>query len=147
MLIKTLNYNTPPCCGQITLSNFDEICPLATPNQIFTISMHTPSLVKIYCIYSSYHPETKIWGCLGQITPLKFDEICPLAILNQIFTISMHIPSLVKNPLIFTQAIIRKPKYGRIWKITLKIDEICPLAVPNQTSSISMHIPSLVKIH
>ena len=27
---------------------FDEICPLAIPNQISTISMHIPSLVKIH---------------------------------------------------------------------------------------------------
>ena len=33
---------------QITLSKIDEICPLTSPNQISTISMHTPSLVKIY---------------------------------------------------------------------------------------------------
>ena len=46
--IKTLNYNTPPlsCRGQITLSNIDEICPLAIPNQISLILMHVPSLVK-----------------------------------------------------------------------------------------------------
>ena len=43
-----LNYKTPPF-GQIhiTLSKFDEICPLAIPDQISTISMHIPSLVKI----------------------------------------------------------------------------------------------------
>ena len=33
---------------QITPSKFDEIRPLAIPNQISTISMHTPSLVKIH---------------------------------------------------------------------------------------------------
>ena len=36
------------CRGQITLSNIDEICPLAIPDQISTISMHIPSLVKIH---------------------------------------------------------------------------------------------------
>ena len=35
------------CRGQITLSKTDEICPLASPNQISLISMHVPSLVKI----------------------------------------------------------------------------------------------------
>ena len=34
--------------GQITLSKIDEICPLKIPNQILTITRHTPSLVKIY---------------------------------------------------------------------------------------------------
>ena len=36
------------CLGQITPSKIDEICPLAIPNQISTISMPTPSLVKIH---------------------------------------------------------------------------------------------------
>ena len=36
------------CLRQITPSKFDEICPLAIPNQISTISMHIPSLVKIH---------------------------------------------------------------------------------------------------
>ena len=41
------NDNSQPlsCRGQIV--KIDEICPLAIPNQISTISMHTPSLVKI----------------------------------------------------------------------------------------------------
>ena len=43
------NYNTPPllCCGQITLSNIDEIWPLGIPNKISFISMHVPSMEKI----------------------------------------------------------------------------------------------------
>ena len=96
--IKMLIYNTPllSCCGQITLSNIDKICPLAIPNQISLISMHVPSLVKIPWHLLSYRPETKIWVCLGQRTTSKLDEICPLAIPNQISTISMHILSLVK---------------------------------------------------
>ena len=44
-----LNYNPSLllCGGQITLSNIQEICPLAIQNQISFISMHVPSLVKI----------------------------------------------------------------------------------------------------
>ena len=42
-------------------------------NQILIISMHIASLVKGLVIYSSYHPETKIWARLGQITPYRFD--------------------------------------------------------------------------
>ena len=98
--IKTWIDNTPPlsCGGQITLSKVDVICLNAIPNQISTISMHIPSLVKIFWIdiYSSYHLEIKIQSCGRQITLSKIDEICPLAIPNQISTISMHIPSLVK---------------------------------------------------
>ena len=46
---------------QISLSKIDKICPLTIPNQISTISMHTPSLVKSIDIYSNYRPATKIW--------------------------------------------------------------------------------------
>ena len=35
------------CGGQVTPSKIDKICPLAVLNQIFTISMHIPSLMKI----------------------------------------------------------------------------------------------------
>ena len=36
------------CLWQITPSKFDKICPLAIPNQISTVLMHIPSLVKIH---------------------------------------------------------------------------------------------------
>ena len=36
------------CLRLITLSKFDEICPLTVPNQIFTISIHIPNLAKIH---------------------------------------------------------------------------------------------------
>ena len=54
-----------------------------------------------------------------------------------------------ENPLLFTQVIVQKRKYGRgSGQITpSKIEEICPLAIPNQISTISMHTPSLMKIH
>ena len=48
---------------------FDEICPLAFPNQISLMSIYIASFVKILVIYLSYCPETKIWTYLGQITP------------------------------------------------------------------------------
>ena len=35
------------CCRQTTLSTIDEICQLAIPKQIYTISMQIPSLMKI----------------------------------------------------------------------------------------------------
>ena len=76
-------------------------------------------------------------------SPSKFDEIRPLAIQNQIRNIYAH-TKFGGNPLMFTQVIIRKLKYGHVWWITsLKFDEICPLAIPNQISPIL----SLVKTH
>ena len=100
--------NTPPlsCCGQITLLKVDVFCPFEIPNQISTISMHMPSLVKIHCYLlrlSSVNENTNVWqadNCQ------KIDEICPLAIPDQISTISMHTPSFVKLGLMFTQVII-----------------------------------------
>ena len=55
---------------------------------------------------------------------------------------------LDENPLLFTQVIIQKRKYGHVSGSLLrkKFDEICPLAIPNQISLMSMIIASLVKI-
>ena len=60
------NDNIPPllCGGQTTLSKIDEICPLPIPNQISIISMHTPSLLKIYWYLlksSSKNENTDVW--------------------------------------------------------------------------------------
>ena len=92
---------------QITLSKIDKVCPLAIPNQIPTISMHIPSLVKIHWYLLKYK---KILICLWQITLSKIDKVCPLAIPNQIPTISMHIPSLAKIHW-YLLVIIQKQKY------------------------------------
>ena len=47
---KAWNDNTTPLsyCGQITLSEFDNICQLAIPQQISSRSVHSTSLVKIH---------------------------------------------------------------------------------------------------
>ena len=50
--------------GQIILSKTDEICGLATPNQISIISMHLPSLVKTdrYLLkLSTENNNTNVW--------------------------------------------------------------------------------------
>ena len=61
MWIKTL-FNTPPF-KQITLSKFDEICPLAIPNQISTVSIHIPTLVKIHWCLQVIIRKRKMDGC------------------------------------------------------------------------------------
>ena len=101
-------------------------------------------------IYSSYHPETKIWACLGQITPSQIDEICPLAIPNQISAPQYQCTYQVwwKSLVIYSSYSPETKIWACLGQITpSKIEEICPLAIPNQISTISMHIPSLVKIH
>ena len=108
-----LNYNPPPllCGGHITLSNIDEICPLAIPIQNSIISMHIPSLVKIH------------W-CIFKIS-VKYWRNLPISNPNPELNNIIHIPSLVTI-------------HWRILKITLSnIDEICPLAIPIQNSIIS----------
>ena len=61
-------------------------------------------------VYSSYHPETKIWACLRQITPSKIDEICPISNPKpDLHNINAY-TKFGENPLMFTQVIIRKRK-------------------------------------
>ena len=81
------NDNTLPlsCRGKITMSNIDEICPLAIPNQISTISMHIPSLVKIHwCLLKlSSGNGKRIDGCktdgrTDRHTDVQRETIIPL---------------------------------------------------------------------
>ena len=136
------------CCGQITLSEIDEICPLAIPKQISTVSMHIPSLAKVY-----WYLLLKLWSGNENTdvsradNSIKTDKFCPSAILNQIATISMHIPHLVKIHWYLPTLSSGHENMDVHGQITVKIYEICPLAIPNLIFTISMHIPSLVKIY
>ena len=117
--IKTLNYNTKPllCCGQITLSNIDEMYPLAIPNKISLISMHIPSLVKIPCHkYSSYCPETKNMGVSRADNSIQIWQNLPISDPKpDLYNINAH-TKFGENPLMFTQVIIQKQKrkYGHV---------------------------------
>ena len=77
-------------CGQITLSKIDKICLIAIPNQISTISMCIPNLVKIH------RHLLKLSSRNENMDVSNISEILPSPIPNQISTISMHTPSLVK---------------------------------------------------
>ena len=103
------------CLGQITSSKFEEICRLAIPIQIFTITMHIPSLVKIHRRLLKLSSGNENMGVYLADNSVKIWQICPLAIPNQISIISMHIPNLVKIHLMFTQVIIRKRKQTDGW--------------------------------
>ena len=46
--------------GRLTPSKIDEICPSAIPNQIYTISMHIPSLVKIHSCLLKLSPQNEM---------------------------------------------------------------------------------------
>ena len=113
---ETLNSNAPPlsCRGQITLSNIGEICPLAIPNQISFISMLVPGLVKIPCHLLKLSPGNEKYGRLGQIT-VKIWRNLPISNTKaDLHDINTH-TKFGENPLMFTQIIIRKWKYGRVF--------------------------------
>ena len=74
--IQMWNDNIPSllCQGQITLSKIDEICPLAIQNQISTISMHIPSLVRIHWLFLVIIWKRK-YGCvLGKFKNLPISN-------------------------------------------------------------------------
>ena len=77
----------PMCHGQTTLSNIEEICWLAIPKQISTISIHIESFLKNPLTVTSYHPQTKVQTFWAD-NSAKFCE----------------------NPLIFTEVIVQKQK-------------------------------------
>ena len=84
------------CREQITLSKIKEICTLALPNKISTITLHIQSLVKIYWYFLKLSSGNENIILSRADNTIRIDEICPLAIPNQISTISMHTPTLVK---------------------------------------------------
>ena len=55
------------CGGHVNLSKIEEICPLAIPNRISTISMHTP-FGENPMMFTRYRPETKYGQTEGRTT-------------------------------------------------------------------------------
>ena len=113
---QTLNYNTPSLSRhrQITMSNTDEICPLVTPNKISFISMHVPSLVKIPWHLLKLSSGIENMGVSRADNSVKIWR--NLAISNpkpDLHSIIAH-TKFGGNPLMFSQVIIRKRKYGRV---------------------------------
>ena len=114
--IKTLNYNTTllSCRRQITLSNIDEICPLLIPNQISFISMHVPSLVKIPWHLLKLLSGNQNMGVSWADNYVKIWKNLRISIPKpDLNNISVY-TKFGENPLMFTQVIIRKRKYGRV---------------------------------
>ena len=113
----TLNDKTPPlsCRGQIIMSKTGENCPLAIPNQIFTISMHTPSLVKIHwdLLKLLYWNENR--DVLQIDNSVKNWRNLPISNLKpDLRNINAH-NKFAENPLAFTQVIVRKRNYWRTY--------------------------------
>ena len=126
---------------------FDEICPLAIPNQISLMSWHIASLIKIPCYLLKLSSGNENMGVPRADNSVKFDEICPLAIPNQISLMSWHIASLIKIPCYLLKLSSGNENMGvSRADNSVQFDEICPLAIPNQISLMSWHIASLIKI-
>ena len=102
------------CHRQITLSNTDEICPLAIPNQISFISLHVPSLVKIPWHLIKLSSRNENMGLSRADNSIKIGWNLPISNSKpDLHNINAH-TKFGENPLMFTQVIIRKQKYGRV---------------------------------
>ena len=97
-----------------TPSKFDDICPLAIPNQISLMSMHIASLMKIPCYLLKLSSGNENMGVSRADNSVK---------IQQNLAISSPKPDLLnvnayskfgENPLLFTEVIVRKRKYGRV---------------------------------
>ena len=89
---------------------FDEICPLAIPNQISLMSMHTASLVKIPCNLLKLPSGNENMGMSRADNSVKIWRNLPISNPKpDLQNINAHTKFCV-NPLTFTQVIIRKWK-------------------------------------
>ena len=100
---------------QITLSNIDEIWRLAIPNQISFISINVPSLVKIPWQFLKLSSGNENMGMFRADNSVKIWRNLPICNPKpHLVNISAH-TKFGENPLMFTQVIIRKQKYGHVW--------------------------------
>ena len=98
------------CLRQITLSKIDEICPLAISNQLSTISMHIPSLVKIPCYLLKLLSGNENMGMSRADNSIKNWRNLPISNPKpDLHNINAH-TKFGENPLKFTQVIIQKRK-------------------------------------
>ena len=105
-------------------SKFDEICPLAIPIQISTISMHIPSLVKIHCYLLKLSSGNENMGLSRADNTVKIWRNLPISNSKpDLHNIHAHTKS-GENPLTFTQVIIRKRKNGwtDVWGTDERMD-------------------------
>ena len=94
------------CLGQLTQSKFDEICWLASPIQISTISMHIPSLVRIHWRLLKLSSENENMGLSRADNSVKIWRNLPISNPKpDIHNINAHAK--------FTQVIIWKWKTDR----------------------------------
>ena len=102
--------------------------------------MHIAGLVKIPCHLLKLSSGIKNIGVSRVDNSVKKSRNLPISN-SKSDLLNFNIYSKFgKNPLLFTQVIVRKRKYVRVWRNL-------PISNPKPISTISMHTPSLVKIH
>ena len=96
--------------GQITPSDFDKIFSLAIQNQISTISMHIPSLVKNHWCLIKLSSGNENMGVSRADNSVKLWRNLPISNpKSDLHKINAH-TKFGENALMFTQVIIRKRK-------------------------------------
>ena len=94
--------------------NILRFCPLAIPNQISLMSMHIASLMKIPCYLLKLSARNENMGMSRVDNSVKIWR--NLAISNpkpDLLNVNAY-SKFGENPLLFTQVIVRKWKYGRV---------------------------------
>ena len=121
------------CLGQTTESKFDKICTLAIPNQISTISMHIPSLVKIHwCLLKLSSRNENMGGSLADNSVKNWQNLPSSNPKPDLHNIKTH-TKFEENPLMFTQVIIQKGKMdGRMydWRTDRHTDVQHKITIP-----------------
>ena len=100
------------CSGQITLSKLTKICSLAIPNQISTISMHTPSFKKIHWYLLRLSSGNEISEVSRADSSVENWRNLPFSNPKPDLPNINADTKIEENPLNFTQVIVRKRKYG-----------------------------------
>ena len=78
------------------------------------MSIHIASLLKSIFIYSSYRPETKKMGVSRADNFVKIWRNLPISNPKPDLLDGNAYSKFGENPLLFTQVIVRKRKYGRV---------------------------------
>ena len=100
--------------GVSRADNSVKICPLAIANQISLMSMHIASLVKILCYLLKLYSGNENMGVSRADNSVKNWRNLPIRKTKpDLHNINAH-TKFGENPLLFTQVILQKWKYGRV---------------------------------
>ena len=93
---------------------FHEICLLAIPNLFSSMSIHIASLVKIPCYLLKLSSGNENMGVSRADNSVKILRNLPISNPKPYLLNINAYSKFGENPLLFTQVIVRKRKYGRV---------------------------------